>query len=433
MSRKIGIGLAGLGHVGAGVVKHLRSAASVLERRAGMSFEIVRAAVRDPRKPRAVPLDGIPLTSRPLDLVEDSRVEIVVELMGGIAEPLRLARATLQAGKPLVTANKALLATHGAELFALAAQHGAAIYYEAAVAGGIPIIQAVKEAFVANRFLSIHGILNGTSNYILTRMDEAGLGYAEALEEARALGYAEADPSLDVNGWDAAHKAIILASLAYGFWIAPQDVRVRGIENLEREDTRFAAELGCQIKLLAAIKAAQSGAIEVRVAPTLIPRSHVLASVHGVFNAVRVRGDVVGEALFVGQGAGQDATSSSVLADLVEAARALGRPPACTGFAPHELYGRSLPAADAISQFYMRLSVEDRPGVLAQIAGVLGEAGIGISAVIQPDTPSQGPVPLILMIHDARTGAVEAACARIAQLACVRSQPVLLHVERFSS
>ena len=432
MSRKIGIGIAGLGTVGAGVVRHLLGSAEVLERRAAVQFEIRRAAVRDPHKPRSIALDGMPLTARPLDLVEDPSVEIVVELMGGIAEPLALVQAALQAGKPVVTGNKALLAECGAELFALARVKNTPIYYEAAVAGGIPIIQAVKEAFIGNRFLSIHGILNGTSNYILTRMSLAGLDYTSALEEARSLGYAEADPTLDVNGWDAAHKAIILASLAYGFWISPDKVLVRGIESLARDDVKFAAELGYEIKLLATIKASAGDAIEVRVCPTLIPKNHVLASVQGVFNAVRVMGDVVGETLFYGRGAGQDPTSSSVLADLVQAARHLGRPPACTGFTSHELYGRSLPNAEAVSQFYMRLMVEDRPGVLAQIAGVLGEEGIGISAVIQPDVLTSGPVPLILMIHDAPTGAVEKTSHRVAQLSCVQGEPVVLHVERFA-
>ncbi|MCX7868834.1 MAG: homoserine dehydrogenase [Terrimicrobiaceae bacterium] len=432
MSRTVGIGIAGLGTVGGGVVRHLRTSADVIERRTGLRFEVRRAAVRDPHKSRGNGLERLPLTTRPEDLIEDSSVEVVVELMGGISGPLAFVRAALEAGKPVVTGNKALLAEHGPELFDLAAKKNTPIYYEAAVAGGIPIIQAVKEAFIGNRFLSIHGILNGTSNYILTRMSQGGMDYDSALREARELGYAEADPSLDVNGWDAAHKAIILASLAYGFWISPGSVLVRGIESLAREDVRFAAELGYEIKLLATIKAAAGDAIEVRVCPTLIPRSHVLASVHGVFNAVRVLGDVVGEALFYGRGAGQDPTSSSVLADLVEAGRHLGREPSCTGFACHELYGRSLPNAEAVSKFYLRLMVEDRPGVLAQIAGLLGGEGIGISAVIQPDEQSEGPVPLILMIHDAPTGAVEKTCRLAAELPCVRGEPVLLHVERFA-
>ena len=224
-----------------------------------------------------------------------------------------------------------------------------AVFFEAAVAGGIPIIKSVREAFVGNRFEAIHGILNGTSNYILTRMTDAGLDFGPALEEARKLGYAEADPTLDVNGWDAAHKAIILASLAYGFWVEPANVLVEGIEKITASDIRFADELGYKIKLIATIKADESDAIEVRVAPTLIPKSHVLASVNGVFNAVAVRGDVVGETLFYGRGAGQDPTASAVLSDLVEAANALRHPRECGGFASHDLYGRCKPIADSIS------------------------------------------------------------------------------------
>ena len=216
MNRTVGVGLAGLGTVGAGVARHLRTSADVLKRRTGLHLQVRCAAVRDTARDRGVNLEGISLTTRAMDLVEDPSVDILVELMGGLTGPLELVKAALEAGKPVVTGNKALLAEHGAELFELAGARGTPIYYEAAVAGGIPIIQAVKEAFIANRFLSIHGILNGTSNYILTRMSQGGLGYTQALEEAKALGYAEADPSLDVNGWDAAHKAIILAALAYG-------------------------------------------------------------------------------------------------------------------------------------------------------------------------------------------------------------------------
>jgi homoserine dehydrogenase len=432
MNRVVGVGLAGFGTVGSGVFKHLTANGDVLERRTGCRFEVRKVAVRDTARPRAIMPPGGVLTGRVEDVVEDPAVEIVVELLGGIETPLRLVRSALERGKPVVTGNKALLAEHGGELFALAAERGVPIYYEAAVAGGIPIIKSVKEAFIGNRFTSIHGILNGTSNFILTRMQEGGLSYADALGEAVALGYAEADPTLDVSGWDAAHKAIILASLAYGFWLSPSDVLVQGIASLAREDVRFAGDLGYAIKLLATIKAAAGDAIEVRVCPTLIPLAHGLASVGGVLNSICVRGDVVGDAIFTGRGAGQDPTASSVLGDVAEAALALDRAPRCTGFTSHELYGRCLPQAETISKFYLRLSVEDRPGVLAQVAGSLASAGIGISAVIQPDTTDAGPVPLILMIHDAADGAVRRAVAEIERLDCVKARPVLLHVEPFA-
>ena len=263
-------------------------------------------------------------------------------------------------------------------------------------------------------------------------MTDSGMDFGPALEEARKLGYAEADPTLDVNGWDAAHKAIILASLAYGFWVEPPNVLVEGIEKITASDIRFADELGYRIKLVATIKADESDEIEVRVAPTLIPKSHVLASVNGVFNAVAVRGDVVGETLFYGRGAGQDPTASAVLGDLAEAGISLASPRESCGFASHDLYGRCKPVADSISKFYLRLGVEDRPGVLAQIAGALGEAGIGILSVIQPESHAEGPVPLVLTLHDAPYGKMQAAAATIAALPCVKTEPLLLHMESFS-
>jgi homoserine dehydrogenase len=307
------------------------------------------------------------------------------------------------------------------------------VFFEAAVAGGIPIIKAISEGFVANHIQSIHGIINGTSNYILTRMTESGMGFDAALAEAQAAGYAEADPALDVNGGDAAHKAIILASLAYGFWVPAGSIFVEGIEKVTAGDIQFAGKLGYTIKLLAHIKAATSGAIEVRVHPTLVPKSHVLASVNGVFNAIAVRGDVVGETLFYGRGAGQDATSSAVIADIAEAADALVSPRRNLGFMPHGLYGTCQPMGDVVSEFYLRLSVEDRPGVIAQIAGILGELNIGISSIFQPESEDEGAtVPLILMIHRATHAQMSAAVTRMAGLECVQKAPQLIRVEHFS-
>ncbi|GAB4174555.1 MAG: homoserine dehydrogenase [Terrimicrobiaceae bacterium] len=432
MNRTIGIGLAGFGTVGAGVYKHLHQNAEVIALRSGVRFEVRAVAVRDPKKNRPIPLPDCPVFDNPMDLLDDDSIRVVVELMGGIDQPLAFVLEAIQRGKVVVTGNKALLAEHGPEIFSKAESAGVPVYYEAAVAGGIPIIKAVRESFVGNRIEGIHGILNGTSNYILTRMTDAGLDYPAALVEAQSLGYAEADPALDVNGWDAAHKAIILASLAYGFWVPSADVLVRGIDGVSSADVQYAGELGYRIKLLATIKGGTGKGIEVRVCPTLIPRDHVLASVNGVFNAVAVRGDVVGETLFYGRGAGQDPTSSSVLADLVTAAQALDNAPRCPGFTPHGLYGACLQQSEAVSQFYLRLAVEDRPGVLAAIAGVLGEAGIGISSMIQPEAHDGGFVPLILMIHDAKTGPMEEALHRISSLSCVGRPPVMLHVETFS-
>jgi len=431
MNDTIGIGLAGFGTVGAGVYKNLARNGNLIFERQGVRFEVLKAVVRDLQKPREGNPPADLFSNRLEDILEDARIQVVVELMGGVEIPLDFVKKAIQAGKTVVTGNKALLASHGREIFELAAKHKVPVYYEAAVAGGIPIIQAVREAFVGNRFETIHGILNGTSNYILTRMTESGMDYAPALDEASALGYAEADPTLDVNGWDAAHKAIVLASLAYGFWIDPDAIHVGGIDQVTADDIRFADDMGYRIKLLATIKTSIDDAIEVRVCPTLIPKKHVLASVNGVYNAIAVKGDVVGETLFYGRGAGQDPTSSSVLGDLVSAASAIRSPGGCCGFSSHQLYGKSLPVSQAISKYYLRLHVDDRPGVLAQIAGALGEAGIGILSVIQPEFHGEGGTPLILMIHDAPYGRMLEATETISRLACVKAQPSLLHVESF--
>ncbi len=432
MSHSIGIGLAGFGTVGAGVYKNLAANGDLLAQRLGIRFDVRRIAVRDLAKAREVPAPPSLFTTDTEALIADGSIRIVIELMGGIEVPLDFVKKAIRAGKTVVTGNKALLAEHGQEIFHLAREHKVPVFYEAAVAGGIPIIKVVRESFIANRFESIHGILNGTSNYILTRMTDTGMDFAAALGEAQQLGYAEADPTLDINGWDAAHKAIILASLAYGFWLDPAKIHVAGVEKVSAEDIRFANELGYRIKLLATIKAAAGNAIEVRVVPTLIPKAHVLASVNGVFNAIAVRGDIVGESLFYGRGAGQDPTSSSVLADLAEAAVALESPRFCYGFTSHDLYGKCQTPDEAVSKYYLRLAVGDQPGVLAQIAGALGEAGIGILSVIQPEGQAGDAIPLVLMIHDAAYGAARNAAAKIAALGCVKAEPVLLHVETFS-
>jgi homoserine dehydrogenase len=432
MSRKIGIGLAGFGTVGAGVFKNLLRNGPLLEQRLGVQFDVRKIAVRDLAKVRDVEAPANLFTASSDDLLADPTIDVVVELMGGIDIPLRFVKKAIEAGKIVVTGNKALLAEHGQEIFELAREKRVPVFYEAAVAGGIPIIKSVREAFVGNRFEAIHGILNGTSNYILTRMTNEGLDFAPVLAEAQKLGYAEADPALDVNGWDAAHKAIILASLAYGFWVNPNDVLVEGIEKVTAADIRFADELGYRIKLIASIKADEANEIEVRVVPTLIPKSHVLASVNGVFNAVAVRGDVVGDALFYGRGAGQDPTSSSVLADLAEAAAFLQSPRQCVGFTSHSLYGRCKHVDKTISKYYLRLGVEDRPGVLAQIAGTLAKADIGILSVIQPEGLVDGAVPLVLTLHDAPFGPMKKTAQELASLPCVKGTPLLLHMESFS-
>ncbi len=429
--QQIGIGLAGLGTVGGGVYKHLTKNRVLLMERLGLELVVRRIVVRDPDKQRAVAAPRELMARDWRELVDDPLIQIVVELMGGIGDALELVLSAIAKGKIVVTGNKALLAEHGREIFEAAARHRAPVFFEAAAAGGVPIIKSIREAFIGNHIQSIHGIINGTSNYILTRMAASGMGFQDALAEAQELGFAEADPALDVNGWDAAHKAIILASLAYGFWVGTDKIFVEGIEEITAEDIRFAGELGYCIKLLAIIKADEKGEIEARVHPTLIPRSHVLASVNGVFNAVAVRGDVVGETLFYGRGAGQDPTSSAVLSDLAEAALAIESPRRSYGFTPHGLYGTCKPIREIVSQYYLRIAVVDKPGVLAQVAGILGEENIGISSVIQPEAQEGESVPLVLMIHYATDFQMQTALARIARLDAVKRPPRMIRVETF--
>jgi homoserine dehydrogenase len=427
--REIGIGLAGFGTVGTGVYLNLEKNRALLRERLGCDLVLRKIAERDTTRPRPVPVPPGLAVSDWRHLLDDPAIEVVIELMGGIEEPRKMILESIRRGKMVVTANKALLAEHGAEIFGLATEKRVPVFYEAAVAGGIPIIKSVREAFVANHFLRVRGIINGTSNYILTRMGESGMDFASALAEAQAAGYAEANPALDVNGWDAGHKAIILASLAYGFWVPAKDVLVEGIEKVTPADMRFAAQLGCTIKLLAAIDACPDGSVEVSVQPSLVPNGNILASVRGVFNAIAVRGDVVGDTLFYGRGAGQDPTASSVIGDLADAALALQAPRESYGFIPHGLYGQLQPADQTVTPFYLRLGVDDRPGVLARIAGLLGDADIGISSVIQPETPEGEKASLVLMIHDAPRGRMLAALEKIRALDCVHGEPALYRVE----
>lgn len=397
----------------------------------GRDLIIHRIVVRDPDKQRDVKLPRDIVSTDLEDLLKDDDIDIIVELIGGTDHAFNLVKSALESGKTVVTGNKALLAEHGKELFAIADRKKTPIYFEAAVAGGIPIIKTVQESLVGNCIESMAGIINGTSNYILGRMSDAGLNYQDALDEAQQLGYAEADPALDVNGWDAAHKAIILASLSYGSWIRSEDIYVEGIEKISLADIRVARDLGYVIKLLAIIRLdAESGNIEVRVQPSLIPKSHILASVNGVFNAIFVRGDIVGETLFYGSGAGQDPTSSSVISDLADAAAHLnGGVVSRTGFVPHGLYGQPLPIDKSVSQYYLRLSVDDQPGVVGRIAGILGEHQIGISSMIQPEEHSESAADIFLMLYFAPFGTMKKAVAEIAKLDCIQDEPVLMRVE----
>jgi homoserine dehydrogenase len=429
--RVIQVGLAGLGNVGAGVYKNLEKNRALITQRTGADIRVAKVAVRDLKRKRDVEVPEALLTTNWQELVNDASIPVIVELIGGTTTAYDMVCAALKAKKIVVTGNKALLAERGQELFALAEQCGVPIYFEAAVAGGIPIIQVLQEGLVGNHIRSIHGIINGTCNYILTRMSQAGLSYADALQEAQEKGFAEADPYLDVSGWDAAHKAIILASLSYGFWIPPDKICVEGVDRVSITDFKFAERLGYTIKLLSVIRADENGLVEVRTQPTLVPLSHVLASVSGSFNAVLVNGDIVGETLFYGRGAGQDPTSSSVISDLCEAAAVLMHGARHSGFVPHGLYGKSKPVDDTVSHHYLRLTVDDVPGVLAQVATELGQRGIGISSVLQPEDleSTTGETSLVLMVHDARVGDMKQALDALRSLKCVRGEPTWMRVE----
>jgi len=388
-------------------------------------------------------------------VVNDPRVDIVTELVGGTTIARTMVLAALKLGKPVITANKALLSAHGEELFAAAKKYGTNLYYEASVCGGIPIIKSLREGFVGNRINALYGIVNGTCNYILTRMKLEGADFSAVLADAQRQGYAETPPDLDIDGWDAQHKIGILASLAHGFWVNPKKIHVEGIRRVSTLDIKFASALGYTIKLLGIIKriddlrlaidesngrsarrskiANRKCGVQVSVYPTLIPDSHVLASVNHVFNAVFVRGDIVGDTLFYGRGAGKDATASAVLSDLADAALDLkfGTKHRVPPFVPHECAGAVVPIEDVISQYFVRLDVVDRPGTLAKIAAIFGQSNIGISSVIQPEGHEGKSVPLIFMLHYATNGAVTKALAKIGKLPVIKGKPVMLRVENF--
>jgi homoserine dehydrogenase len=427
------VGLAGLGTVGASVYRRLTSQKDLLRQRTGTEIRVDQVAVRRAERAREI---GVPEKFAVADwrkLVANPNLDVIVELIGGTTDAFELIQQALQSGKHVITANKALLAERGAELFATALKHQRHLLFEASVAGGIPIIRALREGLVANRILSIHGIINGTCNYILTRMNDEGLEFKDALAEAKRLGFAEADDSLDVDGHDTAHKAAVLAALAYGFWVPPGKLYTEGLRKVEKQDIVYARKLGYGLKLLAIIKTDAEGAVEVRVHPTLIPQSHVLASVSGVFNAVLVRGDVVGDTLYYGRGAGGDPTASSVVSDLAQIAAHFPQEQKTRNVGHEALHSRLKTMDEIISRYYLRLLVVDRPGVLADIARVLASRQIGISSVIQPEAQAGEITPLVLMLHDAPESQLLAAVAEIARIGAVKAPPVHLRVEDFEA
>lgn len=430
--REIGVGLVGFGTVGAGVVKILQANGDLLASRIGARPVLRGIADLDLDTDRGVTVDPALLTSDAEALITSPGIDIVIELVGGTGAARDIISLALRNGKPVVTANKHLLAEHGAEIFQLATENNVDIYFGASVGGGIPIIRALREGLVANRIQSMYGILNGTCNYILTRMESEHLPFEEALAEAQAAGYAEADPGLDIDGFDTAHKAVILASLAYGLHVPMSAVGVEGVRGLSEQDIRYALDLGYRIKMLAVIKRpGQDEKIEVRVHPTLVALDHMLASVSGVYNAVMVRGDFVGNTLYYGRGAGQEPTASTVVADLADLARNLvaggARMVPAVAATGEGLGTRDM--SDIETRFYLRTSLLDKPGVLANITAILGRHQISIASVLQKEVCVGEYVPVVIVTHGARERDMNAALEEIDRLHAVGAKTVRLRIE----
>jgi homoserine dehydrogenase len=436
--QQINLGMIGGGTVGSGVFHAWQKNGALLAARLGIKIAFRKIAVKQLDEPRAYPIPRDLLTTDWQDVVNDPEVQVVIELVGGCGIAKTMILAALAQGKTVVTANKALLSAHGPELFAAAAKSGANLYYEASVAGGIPIIKSLREGFVINQFPAIYGIVNGTCNYILSRMKAEGADFAAVLADAQQQGYAETPPDLDIDGLDAQHKTGILASLAHGFWVDHHQIYTEGIRTVAKIDMEFAAQLGYTIKLLGIVKQVtpaaagkRPAAIQVSVYPALIPSTHVLASVNQVFNAVFVRGDIVGDTLFYGRGAGKDATASAVWSDVADAALDLknGTPVRVPPFVAYARKGRVAPLDEVRSQYYVRLTIVDKPGVLGKIAAILGSSKISIASVIQPEGDAGQSVPLILMLHEAPNAAMRKALARISKLPALQTAPVMFRVE----
>ena len=430
------IGIAGFGTVGGGTYAVLKRNAAELARRAGAPLEITRVVCRNIDRARGIVDDRVTLSKDWQDLVNDPEIAIVVEVMGGIEPAKSLVLEAIAAGKHVVTANKALLALHGDEIFSAAAQKGVAVCYEAAVAGGVPIIKSLREGLAANRIEWIAGIINGTCNFILSTMRDKGLSFDEALTQAQELGYAEADPTYDIEGIDAAHKITLLSALAFGTPVNFKAAHIEGITKLSATDIRYAENLGYRIKLLGITRRTDKG-IELRVHPALVPMRRLLANVEGVMNAVVVKGDAVGSTLFYGRGAGSEPTASAVAADLVDIVRmtAAGDVQALKP-APYNEEATQLgwlSMRDTVSSYYMRIPVADEPGVLAQVARVFSEKVISIEAVMQPEAAiGRRDTEIVVMTHSAVEGAVLDAIAAIEALPTTRGKVVMIRKEELN-
>ena len=430
MTDSVGVGLLGLGVVGGGVARALRDKAATITRRVGRPVELRGVLVRDPARRRDV--DGLRLTTDPEAILDDPAVQIVVEVMGGEEPAREYVRRAIAAGKHVVTANKEVMAKHGPEIVAEAAARGLDVAYEASVGGGIPVIGPFKLDLLANDISQLTAIINGTTNYIITRMSQAGLDFASALREAQDAGYAEADPRNDVEGIDAAYKLSILATLAFHARVHPDDVYREGIGGLEPSDFRYARELGYAIKLLAIGKLV-AGGLELRVHPAFVAAGSMLANVDGVFNAVQVEGDLIGRILFYGRGAGAGPTSSAVVADVIDLAQRIGSGQARPSLVTYDDSPRPRAIAAATTRYYLRLVAADRPGVIARIAGVLGERSISLASVLQKEDVELAEggryAEIVFMTHNAREAAVRQALDEIRRLDVVARVGSLIRVE----
>lgn len=439
IDRTVNIGLFGLGVVGSAVVSILQRNRELIRDRLGAELRVTRAVVANPEKPREVPLDGIQVSGDPRSILDDPEVDVVVELIGGTGAAREVLLAALDADKPVVTANKALLAECAAEIFAKVYERDLPIGMEASVAGGIPVLRSLKEGLSSERILEISGIVNGTCNYILSKMTAEGTPFAEVLAEAQQLGYAEAEPSFDVDGIDAAHKLAVLVNLAYGTTVDYHAIHVEGIRGVTPMDLAYAAQLGYAIKLLA-IGKLNDGAVEARVHPTLVAHDHLLAAVNGVFNAVFLTGDNVDATMSYGRGAGGAPTGSAVVSDIVDIARNL-RVGIRTKIPPLSVMPeaiRSLPVMPMErleSEYYLRFQVLDRVGVLAQLTRVMGEHNISIQSMIQPAQAEHpdDPVQVILITHRAREADVRDSLREIAPFPFIAGETQLIRIERFTA
>jgi homoserine dehydrogenase len=431
--KKIHVGLLGFGTVGSGMVKILLENREVIESRAGASLAIRWIADLDLERDRGVVVDSGLLTTDTEMVIDDRKVDIVVELIGGYEPAKSFILRAIANGKHVVTANKALLAAHGDEIFSAASRKGVEVGFEASVGGGIPLIGSMKEGLVANRIESLFGILNGTANYILTKMTDQGSPFSEVLKEAQTLGYAEADPTFDIEGIDTAHKLTILLAIAYGVPIHFEAVYTEGISKVTPLDIMFMKEFGYRIKLLA-ISKDDGKAIEARVHPTLIPDDSMLANVNEAYNALYIKGDAVGNVMLYGPGAGMMPTGSAVVSDLVSVARniltgAVGRVPS-EGYQPAGIKAREIKSIEELqTEYYFRFSAEDRPGVLSKISGILGKHQISIKSVHQKGRDLVGAVPIVMITHEAKEAAVRMALSEIDQLEVVKDNTVLIRIE----